>query len=182
MNEAELTIAGRVVADPEHRTTRSGMQFTTFRMASTVRRRTKEGVYVDAATSFYNVAAFRALGMNAHASLHKGDPVLVHGRLTINTWQRADESWGSSAELEAISLGHDLTFGTTAYTKAGRSGVDEGADEAAQRSLTAMTERIAGGDGPGWGAPPPVSPGGEPSGTAGEDAGEREDEDVRLPA
>lgn len=157
MNETELTVAGRVVADPEHRTTRSGMQFTTFRMATTVRRRTKEGVYVDVSTSFYNVAAFRSLGMNAHASLRKGDPVVVHGRVTINTWQRADESWGSSAEIEAISLGHDLTYGTTAYTKAGRSAVEEGAEEAAHRSFTEMTERIAGSDGPGW-APPPPSP------------------------
>lgn len=177
MNEAQLTVSGRVVADPEHRTTRTGMQFTTFRMASTVRRRTKEGVYVDVSTSFYNVAAFRSLGMNAHASLRKGDPVVVHGRLTINTWQRADESWGSSAELEAISLGHDLTYGTTAYTKAGRSMVDDGADEASRRSLTEMTARIADGDDPGWGA----------SSTAGEaershPEGEREEAEAPLPA
>lgn len=182
MNETELTVAGRVVADPEHRTTRSGMQFTTFRMATTVRRRTKEGVYVDASTSFYNVAAFRSLGMNAHASLRKGDPVVVHGRVTINTWQRADESWGSSAEIEAISLGHDLTYGTTAYTKAGRSAVDEGADEAAHRSFTEMTDRIAGGDGPGWAYPPaPVDEADSP-GPRSEPVDEVESEDARLPA
>lgn len=178
MNEAELTVSGRVVADPEHRTTRAGMQFTTFRVASTVRRRNKEGVYVDVSTSFYNVAAFRSLGMHAHASLHKGEPVVVHGRLTVNSWQRADESWGSSAEIEAISLGHDLTYGTTAYTKAGRSAVEDGAEEAAHRSLTEMTERIAGDGDPGWGAPRPPADGGESSGPDGE----REDEDVPLSA
>lgn len=165
MNETELTVSGRVVADPEHRTTRAGMQFTTFRLATTVRRRTKEGVYVDGPTSFYNVAAFRALGMNAHTSLHKGDPVVVHGRVTFPSWQRADETWGSSAEIEAISIGHDLTYGTTAYSKTGRSSVDAGADEAAHRTFTEMTDRLADGDADGasWGAPQPTATAGEES-------------------
>ncbi|MGO1165791.1 MAG: single-stranded DNA-binding protein [Janibacter sp.] len=181
MNETELTVAGRVVADPEHRTTRSGMHFTTCRLATTVRRRTTEGVFVDASTSFYNVAAFRSLGMNAHASLRKGDPVVVNGRVTINTWQRADESWGTSAEIEAIALGHDLTYGTTAYTKAGRSVVDEGAEEAAHRSFTEMTDRIAGGDGQAWGSPPPPGEA-DSSGSRSEQADEETSEDVPLSA
>ena len=177
MNETELTIAGRVVADPEHRTTRSGMQFTTFRVATTVRRRTKEGVFVDVSTSFYNVAAFRALGMNAHASLRKGDPVVVQGRITINSWQRSDESWGSSAEVEAMNIGHDLTFGTTVYTKAGRSTVEDGAEEAAQRSYTEMADQIAEGDGPSWGLPP-SSPG---ESGASDDDGSTEEEGGEVP-
>lgn len=128
MNETSVTIIGRVVADPEHRETRAGLQFTTFRVASTVRRRSKEGVFVDAGTSFYNVAAYRSLGMNAHASIRKGDPVVVHGRQQVNTWQRSDGSWGSSVEVEALSLGHDLTFGTTSYAKAVRSAALDPAD------------------------------------------------------
>ena len=159
MNETELTVAGRVVADPEHRTTRAGMQFTTFRLASTVRRRTREGVYVDGPTSFYNVSAFRSLGINTHETLRKGDPVVVHGRLTINDWQRSDESWGSSADIEAISLGHDLTYGTTSYTKANRSHVNPAAEEAAAQGYQVMTERLESSDEPLWGAPPaPADP------------------------
>lgn len=132
MNETNVTIVGRVVADPEHRETRAGLQFTTFRVASTVRRRSKEGVYVDAGTSFYNVAAYRSLGMNAHASIRKGDPVVVHGRQQVNTWQRSDGSWGSSVEVEALTLGHDLTFGTTSYAKAVRSVPVDLAEEAGE--------------------------------------------------
>ncbi|UUZ43885.1 single-stranded DNA-binding protein [Janibacter limosus] len=85
MNETVITVCGRVVADPEHRSTGAGTQFTTFRVASTVRRRNREGVFVDGPTSFYNVAAYRSVGMNSHTSLRKGDPVVVYGRLTINT-------------------------------------------------------------------------------------------------
>lgn len=120
MNETTVTIVGRVVADPEHRETKAGLHFTTFRVASTVRRRTKEGDFVDAGTSFYNVAAYRGLGRNAHTSVRKGDPVVVHGRQQVNAWQRSDGSWGSSVEIEALSVGHDLTYGTSVYTKAMR--------------------------------------------------------------
>lgn len=178
MNETEITVSGRVVADPEHRTTRSGMQFTTFRLASTVRRRNREGVFVDGPTSFYNVAAFRSLGMNSHDSLHKGDPVVVHGRITITTWQRADESWGSSGDIEALSVGHDLTFGTSEYAKVARGAVDTAAQEAGQSGYAAMVDRVAGSDGPSWGTPPPAAGGGEAPVTESE----REESEARVPA
>lgn len=178
MNETEVTIAGRVVADPEHRTTRAGMQFTTFRLASTVRRRNREGVYVDGATSFYNVAAYRALGMNSHVSLRKGDPVLVHGRVTINNWQRADESYGSSAEVEALSIGHDLTFGTTEYTKAVRGVVDATAEHQARQGYEEMVDRLEGEEGRGWGT---TRPGWDDAGTnAPTDEGE--EKEAAVPA
>ena len=143
MNEVEITVAGRVVADPEHRQTTQGRQFTTFRVATTVRRRNREGVFVDVSTSFYNVAAFRSLGMNTHLSLHKGDPVVVHGRLTINSWQRADESWGSSADIEAVSVGHDMTFGTSDYAKVSRGMTDSPAQEAGVEGCLLYTSDAA---------------------------------------
>ncbi|NYF99231.1 single-stranded DNA-binding protein [Janibacter cremeus] len=153
MNETELTVAGRLVADPEHRTTRAGVQFTTFRLATNARRRNREGVFIDGPTSYYNVATYRSLGMNSHTSLHKGDPVVVRGRLTINDFQRADESWGSSADIDAYSVGHDLTFGTTEYAKSGR-GSDPAKEAAGEGGYTRMKERLEESDGQSWGLPP----------------------------
>lgn len=153
MNETTLTVAGRLVADPEHRTTRSGMQFTTFRLATNARRRNREGVFVDGPTSYYNVATYRSLGMNAKTSLRKGDPVVVRGRLTINDFQRGDDSWGSSADIDAFSVGHDLTFGTTEYAKSGRHG-DTAAQAAGEGGYTRMMERLEESDGQTWGMPP----------------------------
>lgn len=156
MNETELTVAGRLVADPEHRTTRAGVQFTIFRLATNARRRNREGVFVDGPTSYYNVATYRSLGMNSHTSLHKGDPVVVRGRLTINDFQRADDSWGSSADIDAYSVGHDLTFGTTEYVKSGRGG-DPAAQAAGEGGYDRLKERLEqeeGQDGQSWGAPP----------------------------
>lgn len=152
MNETNVTIVGRVVADPEHRETKGGLTFTTFRVASTVRRRNKEGVFVDAGTSFYNVAAYRSLGMNAHASVRKGDPVVVHGRQQVNSWQRSDGSWGSSVEVEASSVGHDLTFGTTAYTKAVRHSGGEGEEAVPGEAAAPPDEPAEQGSG-SWAVP-----------------------------
>lgn len=140
MNETYVTLAGRVVADPQRRTTKLGnVPFATFRLASTSRRynpSTKE--YEDGGTNFVNVTAFRALGLNLANSVKRGDPVIVHGRLRVNTWQREDKSYGTNVEVDAYSVGHDLSFGTTAFTKVSRAQLDQGdrmADEAVQDAM-----------------------------------------------
>jgi single-strand DNA-binding protein len=126
MNESYITVVGRVVADPQSRTTRTGVPFAAFRLASTVRRISREsGQYEDAGTSFYNVSAFRALGANVANSLKKGEPVVVHGRLRVNQWMRADNSHATSVEIDAYSVGHDLSWGTTELRRVARDGVQD---------------------------------------------------------
>lgn len=126
MNEIYVTVAGRLVADPESRTTKSGgVPFAAFRLASTVRRVNREtGEFEDAATSFVNVTAFRSLGANLANSLSKGDPVIVYGRMRVNQWMRADDTPATSVEIDAYSVGHDLSYGTTSFTKVSRAQVD----------------------------------------------------------
>ena len=68
MNETYAHVIGNVVADPDERRTQTGAPFTTFRIASTVRRPTKDGHYEDGPTSFYNVVAFRQLALNTVSS------------------------------------------------------------------------------------------------------------------
>ena len=126
MNESYITVVGRVVADPQSRTTRTGVPFAAFRLASTVRRVSREtGQYEDAGTSFYNVTAFRALGANVANSLHKGEPVVVHGRLRVNQWMRADNTHATSVEIDAYSVGHDLSWGTTELRRVARAQLDQ---------------------------------------------------------
>ncbi|WP_252974916.1 single-stranded DNA-binding protein [Janibacter melonis] len=123
MYETYVTITGRLVADPETRTTRAGQVFTTFRLATSERRRTRDGVFEDGPTSFYNVAAYRALGVNTRTALHKGEPVVVVGRQRVRQYQRSDESYGTSVEVEAMHVGHDLLWGQTVFSRPVR---DEG--------------------------------------------------------
>jgi single-strand DNA-binding protein len=89
-----------------------------FRVASTPRRfqRSTE-TWVDGATQWYTVTAWRALGENCQQSLRRGDPVVVHGRLTVSTWLGRDGVEQSTLEVEATHVGHDLTRGTAVFTR-----------------------------------------------------------------
>ncbi len=92
-----------------------------FRVASTPRRyQRKSESWVDGATQWYSVSAWRALAENCQQSLRRGDPVVVHGRLTVNTWTNQQGVEVSSLEIEAIHVGHDLTRGTSAFTRTPR--------------------------------------------------------------
>jgi len=142
MNESYITVTGRMVADPESRTTKLGVPFAAFRLASTVRRlnaRTREYQY--GGTSFYNVTAFRSLGANVANSLKKGEPVVVYGRLRVNQWMRQDNTHATSVEIDAYSVGHDLSWGTTSLARVSRAQVDTHdrmADEGVQDAMAAL--------------------------------------------
>jgi single-strand DNA-binding protein len=117
MNETYVTVSGNVVGDPVVRATRANVPFLTFRVASNVRRVDyKTGEYIDAGTNFVNVTAFRALGVNLSNSLKKGEPVIVYGRMRINQWVNGERS-GTTVEIDAYNVGHDLNFGQTKYVK-----------------------------------------------------------------
>ncbi len=116
MNETYVTMVGNAVEDPVRRTTRSDAPFVTFRLASTVRRRRGEGEYEDVGTSFVTVLAFRQLARNIADSVSKGQPLVVTGRLRVNQWNNGDRS-GTSVEIDAMSVGHDLSRGVSKFTK-----------------------------------------------------------------
>ena len=82
-------------------------------------------------TNWYTVTAFRELAINASRSLNKGDRVVTSGRVKVRDWT-TDERTGTSIEVEADSLGHDLLWGTSSYEKAankGSSAHPEGEDD-----------------------------------------------------
>ena len=121
MNETFITVSGNVVGDPVVRATNANVPFVTFRVASNVRRlNIKTGEYTDAGTNFVNVTAFRALGVNLANSLKKGEPVIVYGRMRVNQWVNGDRS-GTSVEIDANNVGHDLTRGQSTFTKVAKA-------------------------------------------------------------
>jgi single-strand DNA-binding protein len=142
MNEMYVTVSGRLVAKPEARITRGGVPFAALRVASTVRRpNPSTGQYEDAGTSFVNVTAFRSLGANAANCLDRGDPVVVYGRMRVNQWMRHGDIPTTSVEIDAYTIGHDLTYGTTTFTKVTRAQVDQNdrlADPAIQSANAAL--------------------------------------------
>ena len=121
MNETYVTIKGRLTADPNVRTTRAGAPMTKIRIAQSARRPVpgQPGQWEDTEPSFYDVVAYRSLAANIAVSLRRGQPVTVHGKQRIVSWQREDGSTWYGVEIEADAVGHDLTFGTTAFAKVG---------------------------------------------------------------
>ena len=120
MHENVLTVIGNVVNDPVLRTTRTGAAFAAFRVASTPRRfNPTTNAFEDAATNFYNVTAFRALAANVGQSIEKGHPVVVTGRVRVNQFVRGDGTPGTSIEIDAHAVGHDLSRGSAVFTRSG---------------------------------------------------------------
>lgn len=112
-----LTITGLVATTPRHLTTAEGFAVTNFRLASSLRKfdkKTKE--WVDSGTNWYTISSYRALSQNVLESVHKGDRVLVTGRLRIRDWRDGERS-GTNVDLDADAIGHDLTWGTATYVR-----------------------------------------------------------------
>src|SRR5438874_694643 len=115
-----ITLAGRVGKDPEPHKTKSGEDWLSFRVASTPRVRSERGEWSDGETSWYSVNAYGALARNAADSLRQGERVVVTGDLTVRSWTTTDGRSGTTAQIRAVAIGHDLTFGTTSLSRAAR--------------------------------------------------------------
>ncbi|MBW1601152.1 single-stranded DNA-binding protein [Streptomyces sp. JJ66] len=116
MNETMVTVVGNVATKPDFRETERGASVR-FRLASNVRRYDREqGMWVDGTTSFYTVWASRSLAHNLTASVGVGEPVIVHGRLRVVESEREGQRW-THATIDAATVGHDLTRGTSAWVR-----------------------------------------------------------------
>lgn len=112
-----MTITGLVATTPRHVTTAEGLAVTSFRLASNLRRfDRKKNEWVDAGTNWYTVSAYRQLALNLVGSVHKGERVLVTGRLRIREWGDGERK-GLNIDLDADALGHDLNWGTSVFTR-----------------------------------------------------------------
>ena len=112
-----ITITGLIATTPRHVVTSEGLPITSFRLASSQRRFDKAAEkWVDASTNWYTVTSFRQLAVNAVPSLGKGDRIVVSGRVRVRDWQ-TDERTGTTVEIEAETIGHDLFWGTAQYTR-----------------------------------------------------------------
>ncbi|MGV8970486.1 MAG: single-stranded DNA-binding protein [Microbacteriaceae bacterium] len=112
-----LTLRGFVATTPRHLVTSEGLPITSFRLASHQRRfdRTHDK-WVDGDTNWYTVTSFRALAINTAGSIAKGDRVIVAGRIRIREWENGERT-GTTIDVEADTVGHDLLWGTASFTR-----------------------------------------------------------------
>ena len=118
IHEAQVNLAGYVAADPKFKKVAGDISSTKLRVAYTARRRDRDtGEWSDGPTSFVNVQCWRTLAENVQMSVHKGEPVLVTGRLQIRRFEDQEGAARTAVEIEAISVGHDLTRGVAQFSR-----------------------------------------------------------------
>ena len=119
MNEVTITVAGTVASDVEVYSTPDGTERATFRLAHNVRKRDRTtNQWSDGPTEYFKVTCWRALARNVKASLGKGIPVLVQGRLSVPE-RTIDGVNGPQrrvfVDLDADHVGVDLGRGVAKY-------------------------------------------------------------------
>jgi single-strand DNA-binding protein len=114
-NGLVVTVVGWAATKPREVT--GGVPFTSFRLATTPRYfDSRQGGWADGRTEWLTVKVFRDVALNVAASVNKGDPVVVHGRLRTEEWQ-GDDGLRTGLVLEAAALGHDLTRGRAVFAR-----------------------------------------------------------------
>ncbi|MCY4727882.1 single-stranded DNA-binding protein [Nocardioides sp. STR2] len=116
MNDTQITLAGWIGGEVTLRELTDGRAVATFRVACTPTRY-RDGEWVKGTTSWHTVKAWNRLGRHVASSLASGEPVVVHGRLVADVWER-DGKPQTSLEVVASAVGHDLAHGTTVLTRA----------------------------------------------------------------
>jgi single-strand DNA-binding protein len=114
---SQIAVQGLVATTPRHLVTEDGLPITSFRLASSTRRfDRKRSSWVEGETNWYTISSFRQLAINSATSISKGDRITVTGKIKIRDWDNGERT-GTSVEVEADSIGHDLSWGTSEFTR-----------------------------------------------------------------
>jgi single-strand DNA-binding protein len=129
-----ITLTGLVATTPRHLVTSEGLPITSFRLASTQRRydRGKQS-WIDGDTNWYTITAFRQLAINVVGSVNKGQRIVVSGKLRVRDWESGDRA-GTTVEVDADAIGHDLAWGTSVFTRSVAATVANDADLPSDRA------------------------------------------------
>lgn len=114
--DAVIWMTGHVGSEVELKEVREGVFYATFRLACTPRT-WKAGEWGDAETTWLGVTCNKALALNVKSSIGKGDAVVVVGRLRTRRWQDQQGITHERLNIDAQSVGHDLSRGTTVFRK-----------------------------------------------------------------
>lgn len=117
MSNHEISITGLVATTPRYLKTTDGTDICSFRLASAYRRfdRTKME-WVEGETNWLTITSFGTLAINVASSISKGDRVFVSGNMRVRDWDNG-EITGTSVEVEAETIGHDLVWGQSTFVR-----------------------------------------------------------------
>jgi len=120
-------VTGNVATDVKFTNTNEGVPVASFRLAASERKFDRDtNRWIDGDVTWYSVVCWRHVAENCAVSLHKGDPVVIVGRLSLREWEQ-DGRTGSTLDLTADVIGHDLTRGTAAFERTRRAEIPDAA-------------------------------------------------------
>ena len=167
ISDANIDLAGFVVSEPSFKRLATGTSTAKLRVAYTERRLNREtGEWGDGPTSFVTVLCWRTLADNVAVCLRKGEPVLVRGRLRVREYEGKDGSRGTETEVDASSIGHDLSRGVAHFSRTRRA---PGETAAESTEALAAAQSPDGGDQDRPARPSGRDGDGPPAGAAGEE-------------
>lgn len=109
VTSTQITVVGRLVTDVDTRTTPSGHKVADFRLLSQERNYDKaQNLWTDGDRLYMTIVCWEAMAGRAADSLHKGDQVVVHGRLKIHDYTTKEGARRTTLEVNAKALGPDL--------------------------------------------------------------------------
>ena len=102
--EAIVTVVGNLGSDAEFRKTPKGTPVTSFNIANTPRK-SINGEWVNGDTTWFRVFVWTYDAAGTATALHKGDKVIVTGRLQISKYTTKDGEERQSLEINADTVG-----------------------------------------------------------------------------
>jgi single-strand DNA-binding protein len=150
VNGPQITVVGHLARPPRLRTLAGGTVVADFRIGTTPSRLDKAtGEWIDLETLWFGVTCWRSLAEHSALSLNKGDRVVVTGRLSAKSWKTEQGEQRNGLEIDATSVGMDLTRGPVTQLRVQRSVAQPTAADpwvATGDSVDPMTGELTAGD------------------------------------
>lgn len=103
MSNPEITIIGRLAADPEFRNFGNNT-VSKFRVITSDRRKNEDGRWEDLNTSGWNISAWNNLAESLKNVLQKGQEVIIKGSMREDTWTDKEGNNRKSFEVNASNI------------------------------------------------------------------------------
>lgn len=136
MWDTYTTMVGRIAADPEIQTAKTGTQYCRIKIIHTARKYDKDSkTWIDGDETVLPATLFGEFASHVADSLTAGTRVIACGRLRENRWQDNDGNRKSQMQLEIEEIGPSLRFDTATVHRSGgkRDQGDTRAPRRAQR-------------------------------------------------
>ena len=153
-----ITIYGRLTAEPELKYTNSGIAYATFTVAMNQRVKDKNtGEWVEGDTLFQRVTVWKQLAENVAESLTKGSLVLVYGKQKQNNWTDKNGNNRESIQIDGIHVGVSLAYATAKPVPNPKP--NQGQGQGWTQNQNQVPPNWGQNQGQGWGQqPPPQTP------------------------